>query len=605
MNKGANIHKSFETYGSALHVAVYKATWNLQIIDRLIQAGAPIDAREFSRQWTPLHVACSLGRADIVMLLLTRGADINAKISSGSPVRLPPGDTPLHVAIEFNQEKIVELLCRCRADVNSASVYRGTPLPFAVAVGNFKIVQLLIKYGANIDFVSTIQGNAARSSIFGAEGVVSLTALHVAVNLQNKEMVEILLINGAATDMSVGTFGTPLYSAVQGVESKIVHHLLNAEAGTKILRQEKLAIQKLIRENHPVNKSASIMFCDKNNSNLLTLPITDITQINLGVARYLLERRLICVDTLIGGKNLPVYEPTLLHVAIWNADEKLFHYLMNKGANIHKSFETYGSALHVAVYKATWNLRIIDRLIQAGVPINAREFSRQWTPLHVACYLGRDDIVMLLLTHGTEVNSTINSRSPVRLPSGETPLHVAIEFNQEKIVELLCRCKVGINLASVYRGTPLSFAVAVGNFKIVQLLINCGADVDYVFTIQGSAARRSMLSAEGDISLTALHVAVNLQNIGMVEILLINGAAIDMSVGTFGTPLYSVVQHVDSKIVHHLLNAGASDNILRQEKLAIQNLIRKNHPDITSLSPDISSFIYLTRSKKCVNPMKK
>ncbi|KAH0540659.1 hypothetical protein KQX54_018898 [Cotesia glomerata] len=509
MNKGANIHKSFETYGSALHVAVYKATWNLQIIDRLIQAGAPIDAREFSRQWTPLHVACSLGRADIVMLLLTRGADINAKISSGSPVRLPPGDTHLFTA-----------------DVNSASVYRGTPLPFAVAVGNFKIVQLLIKYGANIDFVSTIQGNAARSSIFGAEGVVSLTALHVAVNLQNKEMVEILLINGAATDMSVGTFGTPLYSAVQGIESKIVHHLLNAEAGTKILRHEKLAIQKLIRENHP-----------------------GITSFSPDMSSF-----------------------------IYSARSKKY---------------------------ATWNLRIIDRLIQAGVPINAREFSRQWTPLHVACYLGRDDIVMLLLTHGTEVNSTINSRSPVRLPSGETPLHVAIEFNQEKIVELLCRCKVGINLASVYRGTPLSFAVAVGNFKIVQLLINCGADVDYVFTIQGSAARRSMLSAEGDISLTALHVAVNLQNIGMVEILLINGAAIDMSVGTFGTPLYSVVQHVDSKIVHHLLNAGASDNILRQEKLAIQNLIRKNHPDITSLSPDISSFIYLTRSKKCVNPMKK
>ncbi|KAH0540658.1 hypothetical protein KQX54_018890 [Cotesia glomerata] len=342
-----------------------------------------------------------------------------------------------------------------------------------------------------------------------------------------------------------------------------------------------------------------------NNLNLLTLPITDITQINLGVARYLLERRLICVDTLIGGKNLPVNEPTLLHVAIWNADEKLFHYLMNKGANIHKSFETYGSALHVAVYKATWNLQIIDRLIQAGAPIDAREFSRQWTPLHVACSLGRADIVMLLLTRGADINAKISSGSPVRLPPGDTPLHVAIEFNQEKIVELLCRCRADVNSASVYRGTPLPFAVAVGNFKIVQLLIKYGANIDFVSTIQGNAARSSIFGAEGVVSLTALHVAVNLQNKEMVEILLINGAATDMSVGTFGTPLYSAVQGVESKIVHHLLNAEAGTKILRQEKLAIQKLIRENHPGITSFSPDMSSFIYSARSKKYVNPMNK
>ncbi|KAH0557398.1 hypothetical protein KQX54_005405 [Cotesia glomerata] len=338
------------------------------------------------------------------------------------------------------------------------------------------------------------------------------------------------------------------------------------------------------------------MFFNKKNPNLLTLPITDITEINLKVARYLLERRAISVDTLADDEHLPVSHPTLLHIAIWNADEKLFHYLMDKGASIHKSFEVYGSALHLAVYKATWNLRIIDWLIQVGAPINAREFSRQWTPLHVACCLGRDDIVMLLLARGADINSTISSGIQVRLPSGDTPLHVAIEFNQERIVELLCRCKADVNFASVYRGTPLPFAVAIGNFKIVQLLINYGANIDYVSTIQESAGTSLILGAEGDFPLTALHVAVKLQNKEMVEILLINGAACDMSVGTLGTPLYCAVEGIDSKIVHHLLNAGAGTKILRREKLAIQKLIRQNHPGITLLSTDISSFIHLTRS---------
>ncbi|XP_044594062.1 ankyrin-1-like [Cotesia glomerata] len=332
------------------------------------------------------------------------------------------------------------------------------------------------------------------------------------------------------------------------------------------------------------------------------MPTVDITEINLKVARYLLERRAISVDTLADDEHLPVSHPTLLHIAIWNADEKLFHYLMDKGASIHKSFEVYGSALHLAVYKATWNLRIIDWLIQVGAPINAREFSRQWTPLHVACCLGRDDIVMLLLARGADINSTISSGIQVRLPSGDTPLHVAIEFNQERIVELLCRCKADVNFASVYRGTPLPFAVAIGNFKIVQLLINYGANIDYVSTIQESAGTSLILGAEGDFPLTALHVAVKLQNKEMVEILLINGAACDMSVGTLGTPLYCAVEGIDSKIVHHLLNAGAGTKILRREKLAIQKLIRQNHPGITLLSTDISSFIHLTRLRRYFNP---
>jgi ankyrin repeat protein len=70
----------------------------------LLDHGAEINARDQESGATPLAYAASLGRAEVVELLLDRGADAALK-----NIR---GQTALELAEENNQKEITELLRR-------------------------------------------------------------------------------------------------------------------------------------------------------------------------------------------------------------------------------------------------------------------------------------------------------------------------------------------------------------------------------------------------------------------------------------------------------------------------------------------------------------
>jgi ankyrin repeat protein len=80
------------------------------------------------------------------------------------------------------------------------------------------------------------------------------------------------------------------------------------------------------------------------------------------------------------------------------------------------SFFTYSNAiydLHKAVGRG--NVGEVKRLIHNGEDIHCPEEEEGMTPLHVAAYLGRLEIVQILINAGAELNS--------RDSSGDTPLH--------------------------------------------------------------------------------------------------------------------------------------------------------------------------------------
>ncbi len=59
--------------------------------------------------WTPLHLAAEYGTTELVKLLLSYGADVNAKTTKKRD-RYPAGSTPLDVAKIAGNDKIVSLL---------------------------------------------------------------------------------------------------------------------------------------------------------------------------------------------------------------------------------------------------------------------------------------------------------------------------------------------------------------------------------------------------------------------------------------------------------------------------------------------------------------
>jgi ankyrin repeat protein len=105
----------------------------------LIEHGADINVRTQQGQ-TPLMVAARRnGNADLVRLLLEKGADTKT-----------PGDTTLIPAAQSGDVDIMRLLIENGANVNCVSPRIGeTPLYHAAASGNVAAVRLLVAKGAN------------------------------------------------------------------------------------------------------------------------------------------------------------------------------------------------------------------------------------------------------------------------------------------------------------------------------------------------------------------------------------------------------------------------------------------------------------------------
>ncbi|VDN59357.1 unnamed protein product [Dracunculus medinensis] len=81
--------------------------------------------------WTPLMIACSAGRINVVKYLLNITVDVN--------VRNKNGQTPLHYAASKNYLQITSLLIENGADVNAQDKYLATPLHRAASQGHEKV----------------------------------------------------------------------------------------------------------------------------------------------------------------------------------------------------------------------------------------------------------------------------------------------------------------------------------------------------------------------------------------------------------------------------------------------------------------------------------
>jgi ankyrin repeat protein len=100
-----------------------------------LAGGADVNAKNVDG-WTPLHEAAFGGRKEIVELLISNGADVNAKHDGF-------GTTPLHRAAYRGHKEIVELLIGKGADVNAKNANGETPIDWAKG----ETADLLRKHG--------------------------------------------------------------------------------------------------------------------------------------------------------------------------------------------------------------------------------------------------------------------------------------------------------------------------------------------------------------------------------------------------------------------------------------------------------------------------
>ncbi|XP_010611370.1 85/88 kDa calcium-independent phospholipase A2 isoform X2 [Fukomys damarensis] len=137
---------------------------------------------------TPLHLACQLGKEEMVRVLLLCGA----RCSVGGP-----SGYPIHTAMKFSRKGCAEMILSMDSNqIHSKDPrYGASPLHWAK---NAEMARVLLKRACDVDSTSA-SGN---------------TALHVAVMRNRFDCVMVLLTHGASADVHGEHGNTPLHLAM-------------------------------------------------------------------------------------------------------------------------------------------------------------------------------------------------------------------------------------------------------------------------------------------------------------------------------------------------------------------------------------------------------
>jgi ankyrin repeat protein len=145
------------------------------------------------------------------------------------------------------------------------------------------------------------------------------------------------------------------------------------------------------------------------------------------------------------------------------------------------------------------NLDAMKIFLSCGMNLEVRD-DRDWTPLMISAFNGREEIASLLIKCGAKI--TAHDKD------GYAPLHWAAYNGYSRVVSLLLEKNANPNMQSALGWTALMQAATRGHLIVCAYLISQGADVN-------------LASNDG---WTALHKASNNGHAPVVKLLLDKGA---------------------------------------------------------------------------------
>ncbi|MEN5085546.1 MULTISPECIES: ankyrin repeat domain-containing protein [Sphingobacterium] len=182
-------------------------------------------------------------------------------------------------------------------------------------------------------------------------------------------------------------------------------------------------------------------------------------------------------------------------------------------------------------YIESGNSRDLDLLLTNNPDLILEETSHGISPLLLACYFHKPQIIRVLLQHNQGLNiheavaAGLNNYIEAmikQLPTvvneisthGYSALALATHFNKEEAVRILLTHKADPDIPTQNEESlyPLQIALLNKNNAISKLLIEAGADVNSI-------------PSNGQ---TALHLAAQQGNIELIVLLLENGARIEL-----------------------------------------------------------------------------
>ncbi|KAL6897157.1 ankyrin repeat-containing domain protein [Trichoderma evansii] len=442
-----------------LHVACVRG--RLDLAELLLRFNAPINVTD---EWgfTPLERAYSTNNPLIMSMLISYGADVEAYMLGGEPplarciydgklemfkVFLPFADinqttglgfAPIHLASDGADRIEFLRLLLARPDlhidaVSSAAdrfhIKRGTAIGFAINSRNYTALEWLLEAGAYP----------------GLLPMVTVPPLHEAIMVNDRAMIELLLLYGAPVNESRRSWFpfTALGHAVDLGLENIVELLLKNGADASVEEGYGVIalIETAVTKKHPIPKIIKQLMESRHPPDV----------------NYIRENEQHCVMS-----------------AVCQGDAETVSILLEYGADLSKfltSGETVSPFHNAARYG---HIKICDILLQhepAFLDLQIEKGFMIESPLFVACHRKQKEVVRFLLDKGAKADQ-------ISYYYKESPLFTACDVGDLEIAKMVLEAAPQmINVPTAFNKTPLVYACEHGNVEMIKMLLDAGADI--------------------------------------------------------------------------------------------------------------------------------
>ena len=287
---------------------------------------------------------------------------------------------------------------------------------------------------------------------------------------------------------------------------------------------------------------------------------------------------------------------TPLTAATLNGHAAVVRLLLAAGADPTAATVDGYTALHLAAQAG--DVGAVVDLLRAGARLDARSHDGGHTPLLLAAYDDRVDVIPILIDGGS-ADGSASTGVNVAADDGTTPLHVATGRGDVELVDALLRRGADADAHAVDRQTPLHVAASAGwrdvaatlldvgrantdaktvggetplhlaarydHPDVVDLLVGRGVAVNATMTVRteyvsSTSNRTTEVVQEEDHGWTALHHAAFWGHVNVVRLLIAARADVQLATSNGRSALYAAAENGHADTVAELLRAGAYVN---------------------------------------------
>lgn len=282
------------------------------------------------------------------------------------------------------------------------------------------------------------------------------------------------------------------------------------------------------------------------------------------IAIFLIDRG---ADVDLKGNEYP------LVAAVENSLDKVTKKLLEKGVDTDFRFDKEADSVMTLAAKLE-NLSVLKMLHSAGGHINDKD-NRGFSCLHIASEKGHFEMVKYLVEQGLKINARTND--------GETALHWAAYKGFNDIVHYLMDKGANPAIKSYDGESVLMAATRHCSYDAFKRILDCGWNKDDrndrgkiplfdVIQAGDLEKTKALIEAGADIEMTtgqatgyvygvALHEAIAVKALDIVEYLLENGISIEQQGKHHQTPLILALDKGFFEIATSLINHGAAFNV--------------------------------------------